>query len=156
MQSKNRLMLALLMMLSMMSANVYAFDEPEIDLSLYPPLASGEASPWQGTHQLPEPDTSVHGKPWAAAPGMPMAPVNPYYGDQAQPQTPYYYPPQQAYGYGYAPPPYGYVPSYPPQPYGNYGGSFNSSPFARMPFNGAMPFNNNPYSPFGFSMPWPF
>lgn len=183
MQLNRKILAAITSLLSIVAVNAYATDtqfspveyttgnfEQDVNPGLYPPLSSGEASPWQDGNTLPAPDLSGKGNPWGARSnlpanpksyGVPVAPANPYYGYRVQPQTPYYYPPQQQ-GYGYAPPTYGYAPSYPQMPYGNYGAPFNAMPFGGMPFNGSMPFNggmpfsNGGYSPFGFSMPWSF
>lgn len=151
---KRILLNAVITLLFLFASYAFAAEDVEIDLSLYPPLSSGEASPWQESTPAPVPVRPDSDRQWGAATGVPMRPINPYYRYQNQAQARYYYPPQQSYGY--MPPAYGYAQNYPPMPYGNYGRSMNSQPFGGMPFNGVMPFRSGGFSPFGFSMPWPF
>ena len=135
----------------------------DINPGLYPPLSSGEASPWQDESKQPEPGViprSVNDNPWSGATATPDAQA--YRGLPAQTGVPHAYPYQpgvpQAYQYqpGITPYPYQGVPGYgyatpgmlpAPYPY--------ASPYGAP---GYVPpgYYNNGFNPFNFSFPWPF
>ncbi len=132
----------------------------EINPGLYPPLSSGEASPWQ--EELPEADAVpvlpqdnpwVTQQPQTTLPQTYAAPhgVYPGYGYQAYPRVQAFQPyPYQYYPYspGIMPPmPYGYS-----NPYGGFPG-YGPGNWNNSGFN---PLGNNGFNPFNFSMPWPF
>lgn len=154
-----KLMVPLLVLSSYVSADTNS-GEVVIDHSLYPPLSTGEASPWENDTGEDKQE-GLTDNPWAGAQQAPLT-NQPYYNYQqpqyntGQYQTPYVQTPIQPY-YTY---PQGQVPGVVPgvvpvypqpyapvMPYGGYG----------YPGGGYYPpggYNNN--GPFDFSMPWPF
>ncbi len=134
-------------------------DEVVIDHSLYPPLSTGEASPWKNPDEKDEKAGAVSPNPWSAQQGVPpRQPVQPYAGYQPQYVNPgqYGYPQQGYYPNQRAIPIYPQMQPMIPYGYGipnnGYGGYFPPSGFGNG-WNYGRPYNNGP---FDFSMPWPF
>ncbi len=161
----NRILRALPVMI-LLSAHVFAdssADKGVIDLSLYPPLSTGEASPWENPDDTKTNVESAVQNPWSAQQQVAPLTVQPY--SHTQPQ---YNSGQYQYQYPYQQPQSGYYPNQgmipvypqmppmppmPPMPYGygvpnaGYGGGYY--PPNNGWYNNSGPFKN-------FSMPWPF
>ena len=160
----SRLTLLVLSALFVSGANAAGYGQAnpaDVNPGLYPPLSTGEASPWEEPTPKTDPQTPglATGNPWgaAAATPAPSAPESSAYGaykSAPQVNTPYYggYYPYQTVPQGYMvapqtllPAPYGYATPY-VSPYG-YPGGYG----APLPFS-----NNNGFNPFNFSFPMPF